>query len=74
MSKEIEDKIKNLLRLFFQSIKEYENEVEEMVCHDERRPEEFVNIFVESSDAFDYEDILNNIDSITEENQQLQRS
>lgn len=49
------------MRLFLNSIRDYERESGSKICFDERDSEEFVDIFLESEDAFDYKDILNEI-------------
>jgi len=52
--KEREQKIKNLMRLFLDSVRDYEGECGSAIHFDERDSEEFVEIFLESQDAFDY--------------------
>lgn len=47
-------RVRNLMRLFLQSIQDYEREGGDRICNDEREPLEFVDIFLESEDAFDY--------------------
>ena len=51
-------RLKNMLRLFLNSIRDYENQTSEAVEHDERESSEFVEIFIDSEDGFDYVDIL----------------
>lgn len=54
----METKLKNMLRLFLDSIRDYEHESGSKICNDERSSEEFVDIFIDSEDAFDYKDIM----------------
>ena len=54
----MEKRIKNLMRLFLDSIRDYEGESGDAVRFDERDSEEFVQIFLDSEDAFDYREIL----------------
>ena len=54
----MKDKIKNLLRLFLNGIRDYESENGDRVCLDERDSSEFVDIFLDSEDSFDYHDLI----------------
>ena len=56
-AEKIKDYYKNGLRLFLQGIRDYERECGQAVCYDERECEEFVNIHLESTDAFDFNEI-----------------
>lgn len=56
-AEKIKDHYKNGLRLFLQGIRDYERECGQAVCYDERECEEFVNIHLESTDAFDFNEI-----------------
>lgn len=58
----MEKKIKNLMRLFLDSIRDYEHETGIAIRHDERDSEEFVDIFLDSEDAFDYKEIMKRSD------------
>lgn len=59
MSKEeIELRIKRMMCLFLDSIRDYESENDEPISNDERQSSEFVDLFIESEDAFDYVEIL----------------
>lgn len=55
---EKERKLKNMMRLFLNGIRDYERESGSPICYDERDSEEFVQIFIDSEDAFDYHAIL----------------
>lgn len=59
----MEKKIKNMLRLFLDSIRDYEHEAGHSIAQDDRNSEEFVEIFLDSEDAFDYKDILKQLES-----------
>lgn len=59
--KEIEEKLKNLLRLYTNSIKDYELENRGSIGQDERESMEFVEIFIDSEDEFGYNDILESL-------------
>lgn len=65
MNKEDKEQLKkeldNLLRLFFQSLIDYEQENKVILYEDDRESEEFVKIFTESEDAFNYHNILQTI-------------
>lgn len=54
----MERQLKNMLRLFLDGIRDYENECGESISKDERDSEEFVQIFIDSPDAFDYHNLL----------------
>lgn len=54
----IDQKIRNLMRLFLNDIRDYEGECGKAVHYDERDSEEFVDIFLESENAFDYKELL----------------
>lgn len=61
MEKEkLENELKNMLRLFYQSLQDYELESGNKIGHDERSSEEMVQIFIESEDAFNYESVVKN--------------
>ena len=51
-------RIRNLMRLFLNSIRDYEGECGEPICKDERESLEFVDLFIESEDGFDFNEIL----------------
>jgi len=57
-SKEIDLRIRNLMRLFLNDIRDYEGECNEAVCKDERESSEFVDVFLDSVNAFDYVEII----------------
>jgi hypothetical protein len=57
----MEEKLKNMLRLFLNSIRDYEHEIDAAITDDGRDSEEFVNIFIDSEDSFDYKDILSQL-------------
>jgi hypothetical protein len=57
----MEEKLKNMLRLFLNSIRDYEHEIDAAITDDGRDSEEFVNIFIDSEDSFDYRDILSQL-------------
>ena len=58
---ELNLRIRNLMRLFLDYVRDYEHENKEPICQDERGSLEFVDIFLESEDAFDYNEILKSI-------------
>lgn len=51
-------RVKNMMRLFLMSVMDYEGESGEAICKDEREPLEFVEIFLDSEDAFDYLELM----------------
>ena len=51
-------RIKNLLRLFLQGIRDYEKESGTTIAYDERDDLEFVEIFLNSDDGFEYERLM----------------
>lgn len=55
---ELNLRIRNLLRLFIDSVKDYEHECGESICKDDRESLELVDIFLDSEDAFDYTEIM----------------
>ena len=55
---ELESELKNLMRLFLNSIRDYEQECGEAICKDERESIEFVEIFIDSEDGFNYKNII----------------
>lgn len=57
---EIETELKNMLRLFYMSLQEYERESGSKIGYDEREPEEMVEIFIDSEDCFNYENVVKN--------------
>jgi len=59
--KEIKEKLKNLLRLYTNSIKDYELESGHSIGQDERESIEFVDIFIDSEDAFDYTELIESL-------------
>lgn len=54
----MEDQIKNMLRIFLDSIRDYELENDQKICDDERDSIEFVEIFIDSDDGFEYRSII----------------
>ena len=56
----MEKKLKNLLRIFLDSIRDYESELNQGIYLDERESFEFVDIFLNSEDAFDYKSLTDN--------------
>ena len=57
-AQEYDKSIRNLMRLFLQSIQDYEHENGDKICHDDRPAQEFVDIFLDSTDAFNYKNLL----------------
>lgn len=55
---ELNVKLRHGLTMFLDSIRDYENENRSLICDDERDSLEFVDIFFESQDAFDFIDIM----------------
>lgn len=58
LEQKLRSPIKNILRVFLNSIKEYENEHNIQISDDTRESEELVELFLESEDAFNFEDIV----------------
>lgn len=54
----MEDNIKNMLRIFLDSIRDYELSSGKAICHDERNSEDFVDNFIDSEDGFEYRKII----------------
>lgn len=52
-------KIRNGMRIFLDLIREYERERKSAICYDERDSLEFVDIFMDSEDSFDFIEIIN---------------
>lgn len=51
-------RIKNMLRIFLDSIRDYENENNSKICNDDRDSLEFVEIFINSDDGFEYRKLM----------------
>jgi hypothetical protein len=56
----LESELKNMLRIFYQSLQDYENESDNRISEEDRSSKEMVEIFLESQDAFNYESIVKN--------------
>lgn len=71
---ELQLHLKNMLRLFLDSIRDYEHESSNKICMDERESLEFVEIFIDSEDSFDYRKILSLFERTQSPNKEMVES